>query len=129
MRPVSPRARLCTAAFCALDLIENAARFVQQHTGFGEFDAPRQAPEELCAQLGLELADLQAERRLLDAQPFGRTGEMQFLRGGDLTTDTVLVHRDPRGSGYQSVSRKQPGSVLEAEALPGVSIPVASLFF
>ena len=47
----------------------------------------------------------------------------------DLTSDSVLVHRDPRGAGYQSVTRKQPGSVLQAEALPGVSIPAASLFF
>jgi hypothetical protein len=39
------------------------------------------------------------------------------------------VHRNPRDSGYESVTRNQPGSVLEAENLPGVSVPVASLFF
>jgi len=46
----------------------------------------------------------------------------------DLTTDRVLVHRLPSGGGYESVNRVKAPGVLEVEALPGVTIPVASVF-
>jgi Uma2 family endonuclease len=46
----------------------------------------------------------------------------------DLTTDGVLVHRRPSGGGYGSVTRIEASGVLEVEGLPGVTIPVASVF-
>lgn len=47
----------------------------------------------------------------------------------DLTTNTVLVHRDPAGAAYRSVVRVDASGVLEVEALPGPTIPVSALFF
>lgn len=46
----------------------------------------------------------------------------------DLTTDGVLVHRNPSGDRYESVTRVEPSGVLEVKDLPGVAIPAASLF-
>jgi Uma2 family endonuclease len=46
----------------------------------------------------------------------------------DLTTDGVLVCRNPSGDRYGSVTRIEPSGVLEVEDLPGVAIPAASLF-
>jgi hypothetical protein len=49
-----------------LHLVEDPARLIeQQRTGLGEFHAARQAMKQGRAQLTLELADLQAKRRLL----------------------------------------------------------------
>jgi len=46
----------------------------------------------------------------------------------DLTTDGVLVYRNPGGDRYGSMTRVERAGVLEVEALPGVAIPAASLF-
>ncbi len=46
----------------------------------------------------------------------------------DLTTDGVLVHRNPRGDRYELVRRVEPSGILEIERLPGVAIPAAPLF-
>jgi Uma2 family endonuclease len=46
----------------------------------------------------------------------------------DLTTDGVLVYRDPSGAGYGSESRVEAPAVLGVAALPGVTIPVAEVF-
>jgi Uma2 family endonuclease len=46
----------------------------------------------------------------------------------DLTTDGVLVYRNPSGDRYGSMTRVEPSGVLEVEDLPGVTIPAAALF-
>jgi Uma2 family endonuclease len=46
----------------------------------------------------------------------------------DLTTDGVLVHRDPDGGHYGSVIRVEPSDMLEVAALPAVTIRAASVF-
>lgn len=46
----------------------------------------------------------------------------------DLTTNSVLVHRGPRGDGYDRVTRVEPSGVLDVADLPGVQIPAAALF-
>jgi Uma2 family endonuclease len=46
----------------------------------------------------------------------------------DLTTNSVLVHRDPKDGVYGSVASVDMSGTLHVEALPGVAIAVASLF-
>ena len=46
----------------------------------------------------------------------------------DLTTDCVLVHRNPSGGKYASVTKVEPSGVLQPAELPGVAIPAAMLF-
>lgn len=67
---------------------------------------------------------------------FDRTVKLElYARAGirevwivDLTTDGVLVHRDPSGGLYGSVVRVEGPGVLGVEGLPGVTIPVAAVF-
>jgi Uma2 family endonuclease len=66
--------------------------------------------------------DVGAKREL-----YARAGIREFWIV-DLTTDAVLVHRDPGGDGYGSVTRVEPSSVLEVETLPRVTIPASPLF-
>ena len=62
--------------------LDGLARLGQERpAGPGQLDAP--APdEELHAQLTLQALDLEAERRLGDAQPLGRPAEVQLLGDG-----------------------------------------------
>jgi Uma2 family endonuclease len=46
----------------------------------------------------------------------------------DLTADLVLVHRRPSGGAYASVVRVRAPEALGVGALPGPTIPVASIF-
>jgi Uma2 family endonuclease len=46
----------------------------------------------------------------------------------DLTTSRVLVHRNPNDGRYDSISSVDMSCTLQVEALPGVTIPVASIF-
>ena len=46
----------------------------------------------------------------------------------DLTTDTVLLHREPDGDGYRGVTPVKPPAVLEVRALTGVAIPAGAIF-
>lgn len=67
---------------------------------------------------------------------FDRTVKLElYARAGipevwivDLTTDGVLVHRHPTGTGYRSVVRREAPGELDVEGLPGVTIPVAAVF-
>jgi hypothetical protein len=56
--------------------------FQQQRPGLGQFDASRQSTEQQRSHLLFELTDLLAQRRLLDAESFGGSGEMSFLGDG-----------------------------------------------
>jgi Uma2 family endonuclease len=46
----------------------------------------------------------------------------------DLTRDVVLVHRNPTGLVYGSVTTVTMSGMLAVEALPGVSVAVATIF-
>jgi Uma2 family endonuclease len=46
----------------------------------------------------------------------------------DLTTDGVLVYRNPGDGRYGSISRVEPSGILEVQDLPDVAIRAASLF-
>ena len=73
------------------------------------------------ADTSLEL-DLGAKRAI-----YARAGIGEFWIV-DLTTDTVLVHRDPDGDGYGTVTLVKPPAVLEARALTDVAIPAGAIF-
>src|SRR5262249_714604 len=63
-----------------LDLAEDRAGVGEQRAaGLGQRDAARQPAEQLDVELALERADLLAERRLLDAEPLGRAGDVALL--------------------------------------------------
>ena len=66
--------------------------------------------------------DLGAKREL-----YARAGIREFWIV-DLTTDGVVVCRNPGDGAYGSEMRVEPSGVLEIEALPGVAIPAAGLF-
>jgi len=67
-----------------LDLLEDDAGFLEhQLSGIGQLNAPSKAMQQLRVQLLFQLPDLQAEPRLVDAQPFGRAGEIQLLGDRD----------------------------------------------
>jgi Uma2 family endonuclease len=67
---------------------------------------------------------------------FDRTVKLElYARAGikevwivDLTSDGVLVHRDPSGGAYGSVVRIEAPGELGVEALPGVMISVGDVF-
>ena len=46
----------------------------------------------------------------------------------DLTTNLVIVYRNPNGDRYGMMTTVEPSGVLEVADLPGVTIPAASLF-
>ena len=46
----------------------------------------------------------------------------------DLTTDVVLVYREPKGLSYAHSSRVKPSGVLDIAALPDVAVQAAALF-
>lgn len=78
--------------------------------------------------LVIEVADTSLELdRGAKLELYARAGISEFWIV-DLTTDAVLVHREPRGNGYDLVTRVEPAGVLDVEALPGVAIPAAPFF-
>ena len=66
--------------------------------------------------------DLGAKREL-----YARAGIREFWIV-DLTTNGVMVCRNPSGDKFDSVGRVEPSGTLEIAALPGVSIPAVALF-
>ena len=46
----------------------------------------------------------------------------------DLTTNRVLVHRNPNDGRYDSITSVDMSGTLQVEALPDVTIPVTSIF-
>jgi hypothetical protein len=53
--------------------------FVKKPPGLGESKWPRRTIDQFSANLRLELLDLPAQRRLGDAEPIGRAGEIAFI--------------------------------------------------
>ena len=58
---------------------------------------------------------------------YARSGIREFWVV-DLTANRVLVHRNPSDGSYGSVTSVDMSGTLQVEALPGVTIPVASIF-
>jgi Uma2 family endonuclease len=89
---------------------------------------PQSHPEPADIFLLIEVADssLDLDRRVKLAL-YARAGirEVWIV---DLTTDAVLVHRDPSGGQYGSVSKVEAPAVVDVQDLPGTTIPVAALF-
>jgi Uma2 family endonuclease len=76
----------------------------------------------------IEVADtsLQTDRGA-KLELYARAGIREFWIV-DLTTDGVLVYRNPGDGSYESISRVEPSGILEVQDLPGVAIRAASLF-
>lgn len=67
-----------------IDVVQDGPRPLHESTAsVRQFDASRQAPEERRADDRLQLGDLLAERRLLDAEPFGGTGHVPLIGNGN----------------------------------------------
>jgi hypothetical protein len=65
----------------------------QRGAGPGQLDPSRAAHEQRPADLALERADLGAQRRLGQAQPRGRSREMELLGDRDEVAELTEVHR------------------------------------
>jgi Uma2 family endonuclease len=89
---------------------------------------PRAHPGPADVLLLIEVADSSLELDLGAKRAiYARAGIAEFWVV-DLTTDTVLVHRDPDGDGYRSVTPVQAPGVLDVRALTGVTIPAGPIF-
>ncbi len=78
--------------------------------------------------LVIEVADTSCETDLgAKLALYARAGIPEFWIV-DLTTDGVLVCRNPGGDRYGSMTRVEPSGILEVSGLPGVTVPAASLF-
>jgi Uma2 family endonuclease len=76
----------------------------------------------------IEVADTSLETdRGAKLELYARAGIQEFWIV-DLTTDGVLVYRNPSGDRYASMTRVEPSGVVEVKGLSGVAIPAASLF-
>ena len=78
--------------------------------------------------LVIEVADSSLEFDLgAKLELYARAGIREFWVV-DLTSNRVLVHRDPGDGRYGSIAVVGMSGVLQVEALPGVTIPVARIF-
>src|SRR3954451_19237741 len=94
IRPASPRAvRRAAAAACSTRSRMARALGQQCRAGLGQLDAARLAVEQLHIELVFERADLLAQGRLLDAEPFRRAGDMALLGNGDEVAKVTQFHR------------------------------------
>jgi len=89
---------------------------------------PAAHPRPIDIILLVEVADTSLETdRGAKLELYARAGVREFWIV-DLTTDGVLVYRNPHSSRYGVMSRVERSGVLEVQDLPGVAIPAASLF-
>ena len=89
---------------------------------------PTAHPQALDIHLLVEVADTSLETdRGAKLELYARAGIREFWLV-DLTTDEVLVYRNPDGGRYGSLCQIERSGVLEVQDLPGVAIPAASLF-
>ena len=76
-----------------IGLRQNLPCFIdKQPSGFRHPYLPLRAMKQRDAELLLELADLQAQRRLADVQPFGRAAEMEEFSHGDRVAKMAELH-------------------------------------
>ena len=75
----------------------------------------------------IEVADTSRETDLVAKLAlYARAGLPEFWIV-DLTTDGVLVGRNPGGDGYGSMMRVEPSGILDVEGLPALRLRAASL--
>ena len=88
-------------------------------------DAHPQPPDIL---LLIEVADSSLEFDLgAKLELYARAGIREFWVV-DLTSNRVLVHRNPRDGAYRSTTTVDMSGTLQVEALPKVTIPVVRIF-
>lgn len=76
-----------------IGLRQNLPRFIdEQPSGFRHPHLPLRAMKQRDAELLLELADPQAQRRLAEVQPFGRAAEMEEFSQGDRVAKMAKLH-------------------------------------
>src|SRR5205085_2290834 len=81
---------------------------VEDEPGLGGLDAPSRAVEQPLSEPLLERADLQAHRRLRDAEPFGRLREALPLDNGAEGREQDGVRRD------SEIRDREPGELRVA---------------
>ena len=92
-RPCSPRAVRRVVASGALDLVENDAGAIEKGDArVGQFDAARLAAKQLHVEFLFQRADLHAQRRLLNAEPFGGPGHVLFFSDGNEIAQVAQFH-------------------------------------
>jgi Uma2 family endonuclease len=83
-------------------------------------------PEDIL--LLIEVADSSLDTdRGAKLELYARAGIREFWIV-DLTTNCVLVHRQPSGDRYELVTRVESSGVLDVGELPNVTLPAALLF-
>jgi Uma2 family endonuclease len=98
---------------------------VVRHPWSGYPDAHPRPPDIL---LLIEVADSSLEFDLgAKLELYAKAGIREFWVV-DLTSNRVLVHRDPGDGRYGSITSVDMSGVLQVEALPGVTIPVVRIF-
>ncbi len=89
---------------------------------------PRAHPRASDVFLLIEVSDSSlAFDRGAKLELYARAGIREFWIV-DLMTNRVLVHREPKDDKYDSVTAFDMSDILAIDALPGVTIPVASIF-
>ena len=118
-RPASPRAARRAAGTACSTRSRIVARFGEKRLArLGQLDPARLAPEQLHVELGFERADLLAERRLLDAEPLGRAGDVTLLGDGDEIAEVAQFH-----SHTYNVSNSSRYHILDtARQLLGIAV-------
>ena len=77
----------------ALDLVQDRAGAIQKSGAcIGKFYATRLATKQLYIEFLFERADLEAQRRLLNAKPVGGAGDVFFFRDGDEVAQVTQFH-------------------------------------
>jgi hypothetical protein len=77
-----------------LGLRQDDARFVDEHPpGIGEFDVALCPVEQRHTQLGFQLSNLLAERRLAEVEAFGCVAEVKGVRYGDDVPQVTELHK------------------------------------
>lgn len=146
MSPIGPRHALAVDALNELLVTAVAGRAgvrVQNPIGLGGWSEPQPDivlvrrpwrghpnahPQPGDIFLLIEVADVSLETDLgAKLELYARAGIREFWII-DLTTDGVLVHRNPSGDKYESMTRVEPSGVLDVKDLPGVTISAASVF-
>jgi Uma2 family endonuclease len=89
---------------------------------------PEEHPRPPDVYLLVEVADSSLDFDLgAKLELYARAGIREFWVV-DLTTNRVLVHRNPNGGEYASIAAVDMSGTLQVEALPGVTIPAGSIF-
>jgi hypothetical protein len=89
---------------------------------------PNAHPRPADVHLLIEVSDSSLEFDLgAKLELYARAGIREFWVV-DLTENRVLVHRDPTDGRYGSITTVDMSGVLQVEALPSVTVPVARIF-